>query len=153
MKWRELIKERSSIRSYKDKKVDEKLLEQVRQYMKELSPLIPEQKTEILLLGKEAGPRLEGIVGYMGNAFFAPNYILLLGEDSEEGYIHAGYLDLISIRLLSFSGLPCPKLMQVVTVRGELIFRAVFTAFASLIDKKQVFNFSSVSFNSNCAAR
>ena len=92
MKWRELIKERSSIRSYKDKKVDEKLLEQVRQYMKELSPLIPEQKTEILLLGKEAGPRLEGIVGYMGNAFFAPNYILLLGEDSEEGYIHAGYL-------------------------------------------------------------
>ena len=39
MKWRELIKERSSIRSYKDKKVDEKLLEQVRQYMKELSPL------------------------------------------------------------------------------------------------------------------
>ena len=92
MKWRELIKERSSIRSYKDKKVDEKLLEQIRQYMKELSPLIPEQKTEILLLGKEAGPRLEGIVGYMGNAFFAPNYILLLGEDSEEGYIHAGYL-------------------------------------------------------------
>ena len=92
MKWRELIKERSSIRSYKDKKVDEKLLEQVRQYMKELSPLIPEQKTEILLLGKEAGPRLEGIVGYMGNAFFAPNYILLLGEDSEESYIHAGYL-------------------------------------------------------------
>ena len=92
MKWRELIKERSSIRSYKDKKVDEKLLEQVQQYMKELSPLIPEQKTEILLLGKEAGPRLEGIVGYMGNAFFAPNYILLLGEDSEEGYIHAGYL-------------------------------------------------------------
>lgn len=50
MKWRELIKERSSIRSYKDKKVDEKLLEQVQQYMKELSPLIPEQKTEILLL-------------------------------------------------------------------------------------------------------
>ena len=35
---------------------------------------------------------MEGIVGYMGNAFFAPNYILLLGEDSEEGYIHAGYL-------------------------------------------------------------
>ena len=37
MRWGELIKERSSIRSYKDKKVDEKLLEQVRQYMKELS--------------------------------------------------------------------------------------------------------------------
>ena len=92
MKWRELIKERSSIRSYKDKKVDEKLLEQLRQYMKELSSLLPEQNTEIRLLGKEAGPRLEGIAGYMGNAFFAPNYLILLGEDSEESRIHAGYL-------------------------------------------------------------
>lgn len=92
MRWGELIKERSSIRSYKDKKVDEKLLEQLQQSMKELSPLLPEQNTEIRLFGKEAGPRLEGIAGYMGNAFFAPNYLILLGEDSEESRIHAGYL-------------------------------------------------------------
>mgnify|MGYP001739708823 CR=1 FL=1 len=50
MKWRELIKERSSIRSYKDKKVDEKLLEQVQQYMKELSPLIPATSMQVIWL-------------------------------------------------------------------------------------------------------
>lgn len=100
MNYEELIQKRQSIRSFRDKAVKKEQMDEVKRYFDEMEKLKPEIPVSVLLCAEHAGERLEGVVGYRGNAFFVPLYIVLLSEEKDGCYENAGYIsEALSLKL------------------------------------------------------
>lgn len=100
MKYEELIERRQSIRSFYEKELSTEQIKEITEYCEKAKKLCPEIPLAVEFCAEGAGARMEGVVGYRGNAFFAPMYLVLLSEE-QEGYLeNAGFLaEGISLKL------------------------------------------------------
>lgn len=100
MNYEELIQQRQSIRSFRDKAVSAEQMAEIKDYFNNCERLIPDIRVSLELCTGDAGTRLEGVVGYRGNAFFAPLYLVLLSEEKEGFYENMGYMaEALSLKL------------------------------------------------------
>ena len=84
---------RKSIREFTDKPVSGELKEALKKSFAECRRLVPDIKTEILILDQSECGCLQGNAGYEGLTFEAPAYLLLLSE-VKPGYLeNAGYMN------------------------------------------------------------
>lgn len=93
MDYKKLILERKSVRDYKKNKVDEKLLNQLKNYYKSERKLVDGIEIEVLIKEKDdVFQQLQGIAGYKNNMIEAPHYIIIL-SDKKDNYIeNTGYI-------------------------------------------------------------
>ena len=93
MNYSALIENRKSVRAFADKKVSPALLGQIRKYYREGGKrLLPELRTDLVVLGSDAREALEGAAGYNEFLVGAPQYLVLLSEQHELAELNAGYL-------------------------------------------------------------
>ncbi len=93
MNYSALIQNRKSVRAFIEKAVCTSELESIKEYYsKSVKRLIPELKTELLVLGTEAREALEGAAGYSSYLVGAPHYLVLLSEKAEYAGENAGYI-------------------------------------------------------------
>lgn len=93
MNYSALIENRKSVRAFTDKKVSAVLLGRIRKYYRDSGKrLVPELKTDLVILGEDAREALEGAAGYNQFLVGAPQYMLLLSEKHELAGLNAGYL-------------------------------------------------------------
>ena len=93
MNYSALIQNRKSFREFTDKRVSKTALENIKLYhRRSVHRLIPELKTELLVVGTEARSRLEGAAGYHQFLVGAPQYLVLLSEKHERAYLNAGFV-------------------------------------------------------------
>ena len=93
MNYSALIENRKSVRAFTDKKVSPALLGRIRKYYREGGKrLIPELRTDLVVLGSDAREALEGAAGYNEFLVGAPQYLVLLSEQHELAELNAGYL-------------------------------------------------------------
>lgn len=92
MKYVEKIEKRQSIREYRKKELTQEQIDQITAYLPDARRLFPEIELELKIAGDTAKNRLEGIVGYGGNAFGAPDYLILLSEHKDYYLENAGYV-------------------------------------------------------------
>ena len=91
MNYEELIERRESIRKYHDKAVSDALIDEITAYFTDSEKLIPELEVSLTAC-KGMADRLEGVVGYQGNAFHAPLYFVIASAEHEHMYMNAGFL-------------------------------------------------------------
>ncbi len=92
MRYMKKIEQRQSTRSFKKKAISKKQAEEITKAFKNTKRLLPDIDVELVIAGDDAGVRLEGLAGYGGNSFLAPNYLVIL-SDKEPGYLeNSGYL-------------------------------------------------------------
>lgn len=108
MKYEELIQSRQSIRSFYNKALSAEQIAEIKTYFEQEEKLISEIPVAVEVCTENAGVRLEGVVGYMGNAFFAPAYIVLLSEE-KDGYLeNAGFIaEGVSLKLVEMGLSSC----------------------------------------------
>ena len=93
MNYRALIQNRKSFRQFQDRKVSTADIEKVQNhYDRHVRRLIPEIKTELLILGVETRDALEGAAGYNQFLVGAPQYLVLLSEEHPRAYLNAGFI-------------------------------------------------------------
>ncbi|MGN0362710.1 MAG: nitroreductase family protein [Bilifractor sp.] len=93
MDYKRLIEDRQSVREYKKKSIPEDDLNEIRVFFRNASRLIDGIDTEIrIYTDPDMKNRLEGVVGYRGMAFGAPDYIVIFSEKKEHYLYNAGYL-------------------------------------------------------------
>ena len=93
MDYRKAAEARKSIREFTDKPVSGELKEALKKSFAECRRLVPDIKTEILILDQSECGCLQGNAGYEGLTFEAPAYLLLLSE-VKPGYLeNAGYMN------------------------------------------------------------
>ena len=93
MNYSALIENRKSVRAFTDKKVSPALLGEIRKYYREGGKrLLPELKTDLVVLGSDAREALEGAAGYNEFLVGAPQYLVLLTEKHDLAALNAGYL-------------------------------------------------------------
>lgn len=93
MNYLELIESRESIRDFFTKPVEKKRLEEIESFFDATPRLCPQIQVELLIINNDdASKRLAGVVGYRGNAFNAPSYIVLLSENKEHYLENAGFI-------------------------------------------------------------
>ena len=93
MDYRKAAEARKSIREFTDKPVSGEVKAALTKCFAECRRLVPDIKTDIVILdGSECG-QLQGNAGYEGLTFEAPAYLLLLSE-VKPGYLeNAGYMN------------------------------------------------------------
>lgn len=91
MEYMERIKERKSVRAYKEKKIPDQVLEELRAHFENGMRLIPDIEMELYFLDSDVKDKLEGAAGYKGFMIGAPRYTLLLSERKEYYIENAGY--------------------------------------------------------------
>lgn len=93
MDYRKVAEARKSIREFTDKPVSGELKEALKKSFAECRRLVPDIKTEILILDRSECGCLQGNAGYEGLTFEAPAYLLLLSE-VKPGYLeNVGYMN------------------------------------------------------------
>lgn len=93
MDYKNLIMNSKSVRSFKEKEVEAKNLEEIKKYIEIAKVLVPGIETELKFYDKgEVYDKMEGLAGYNGFLIDAPHYMLLL-SDKKDNYIeNAGYI-------------------------------------------------------------
>lgn len=93
MDYKQLISEKYSVRDYKDKKVNEKALEELKKYSESCPRLVHGITMDIHFMDhQEVYPQLNGSAGYHGILINAPHYVILLSEEQEYYRENAGYV-------------------------------------------------------------
>lgn len=101
-----LVKDRKSIRSFKDNAVSEDDQNAVVSFFRDkCHKLLPEIATEVQIFSGTAGDQLEGVIGYQGFAFHAPYYLFILSAKADGMYENAGYIGEDMILKLTEMGL------------------------------------------------
>ncbi|WP_432667560.1 nitroreductase family protein [Wukongibacter baidiensis] len=93
MKLNKIIKDRRSVREYKDKKVEKNLLEDLLAALSNKRRLQEDIELDFQLIedGEEAYKKLDGLVGYFGKVIKAPHYFYIVSE-TKDGYLeNSGY--------------------------------------------------------------
>lgn len=94
MKTNKIIKEKRSVREYKEKKVDKHLIEDLLENIKNKRKLKDDIDVsfEFIENGEDVYKSLDGLVGYFGKLIKAPHYIYIASE-IKDGYLeNGGYL-------------------------------------------------------------
>ena len=92
MNYLELIEKRNSIRDFLKKPVEPNKLDEITSFFNS-APKLFDVNTQILIAADEdTTQRLSGVVGYSGNSFNAPAYIVILSEDKDNYLINAGFM-------------------------------------------------------------
>ena len=92
MNYLELIEKRNSIRDFLNKPVEPNKLDEITSFFNS-APKLFDVNTQILIAADEdTTQRLSGVVGYRGNSFNAPAYIVILSEDKDNYLINAGFM-------------------------------------------------------------
>lgn len=94
MKTNKVIKDTRSVREYKDKKIDKKIIDDLLNDLNTQKGLRDDIKIDFNFLedGKDAYEKLDGLVGYFGKLIKAPSYIYIVSQ-TKDGYLeNAGYL-------------------------------------------------------------
>lgn len=92
MKYMEKIEKRKSIREFKKKELEAEKIEKIFQGFEDVKRLIPEIDVELVVRSGDTKNRLEGVTGYRGKSFMAPDYLILLSEKADYYLENAGYL-------------------------------------------------------------
>ncbi len=88
-----LIEERRSSRAFKKKAVSKDLVSEIYAYHDSgCARLIPEIKTELIIVNEEAKENLEKAAGYNEFLVGAPQYMVLLSDEKEGFLMNAGYI-------------------------------------------------------------
>ena len=92
MNYLELIEKRNSIRDFLKKPVEPNKLDEITSFFNSAQKLF-DVNTQILIAADEdTTQRLSGVVGYRGNSFNAPAYIVILSKDKDNYLINAGFM-------------------------------------------------------------
>ena len=92
MNYLELIEKRNSIRDFLKKPVEPNNLDEITSFFNSAQKLF-DVNTQILIAADEdTTQRLSGVVGYRGNSFNAPAYIVILSKDKDNYLINAGFM-------------------------------------------------------------
>lgn len=94
MQIRDVIKEKRSIREYKDKPLDENVIDNLVEYFQQVDPLIEDIAVKFYFIedGHKIHDLLLGNAGYHGMAIDAPHYIVLLSEEKPHYLKNAAYM-------------------------------------------------------------
>ncbi|MBQ3193118.1 MAG: nitroreductase family protein [Oscillospiraceae bacterium] len=93
MNYSALIQNRKSVRAFSDKKVPAELLAEIEVYYNRYAKrLIPEIKTELLILDDSTKEGLEGAAGYNSFLVGSHQYLVLLSDKHELAHVNAGFL-------------------------------------------------------------
>ena len=93
MNYNALIQNRKSVRAFSDKKVPAELLAEIEIYFHNAAKrLIPEIKTDLIILDDRTKEGLEGAAGYNNFLVGSHQYLVLLSEKQELAQINAGFL-------------------------------------------------------------
>ena len=107
MNYMEKIEARMSTREFKKKELSEKQIDSIKKAFLDTMRLDRDIDVSLEIVGGDAGVRLEGLAGYGGNAFMAPNYLVIL-SDQKPGYMeNTGYLTEDLILSLTEMGIDC----------------------------------------------
>ncbi len=87
-----MIQNRKSVRAFRTKKVPASIQSEIKAYYENCPKLLPEVKTELLVLDESVQKTLEGTAGYEKFMIGAPNYLVLLSEENENAEINGGYI-------------------------------------------------------------
>lgn len=105
MDYNKAIEARKSIREFVGKDIAETQIDAIKNCFQDLSRMVPDIKTEYVLVNGADHQYLKGHIGYYGMSFEAPLYLLLLSE-VRPGYIeNAGYINEDMILRLTDMGL------------------------------------------------
>ena len=93
MNYSALIENRRSVREFTDKKIPVARLGDIRKYYRNHAKrLLPELRTDLVILDSKAREALEGAAGYNRFLVGAPHYMVLLSDRHELATVNAGYL-------------------------------------------------------------
>lgn len=93
MDYRQMIKEKHSVRDYKDKKVDAKIAKEIRDYANRCPKLVDDIAVDIRFMDYDDVYRqIDGFAGYKGILIEAPHYAILLSEKKDHYIENAGYV-------------------------------------------------------------
>ena len=93
MDYNALIQNRKSVRAFRSRKVAASVLSQIRDYYNNDCPrLVPDIKTELLILDDSFKDKLEGSAGYDKAMIGAPDYMVLLSDPSDKAELNGGFI-------------------------------------------------------------
>lgn len=93
MNYSALIENRKSVRAFTGKTVPAARLGDIRKYYRnEAKRLLPELRTDLVILDNRVQQALEGSAGYNEFLVGAPHYLILLSDQHELSDLNAGYL-------------------------------------------------------------
>lgn len=93
MNYSALIQNRRSVREFRDTRVSDDILAQVKNYYQQsVRRLIPGIGTELYIFGTGTREALEGAAGYHKFLVGAPRYLVLLSEDHPQAGLNAGFM-------------------------------------------------------------
>ena len=89
-----LIEKRRSIREYRNRALSEEQKSEIQRFFDGAEQLVTgtDAQPELLICENDARRRLEGVVGYRGNAFDAPAYLVLLSNSADHYLENAGFM-------------------------------------------------------------
>ena len=92
MRYMDAIEKRQSVRNFQSKELSVNQIYLLEDFFKEVPHLVDGIATEMVIMGDTTGVRLEGVAGYEGHCFNAPNYVFILSE-KKDGYLeNAGFI-------------------------------------------------------------
>ena len=92
MNYLELIEKRNSIRDFLKKPVEQAKLDEITGFFNSAQKLFDVNTQLLIFSNEDTAQRLTGVVGYRGNAFNAPSYLVMLSEEKENYLINAGFV-------------------------------------------------------------
>lgn len=93
MDYKNIIMNKSSVRDYKEKKVDEKIILELSRYANTCPRLTEDIEMDIRIMDNDVVYRqLDGFAGYHGIMINAPHYVILLSEKKDHYMENAGYV-------------------------------------------------------------
>lgn len=92
MKVLERIEKRQSMRSYIRKELGRTEIAEAEAYFHKCRRLIPSIEVEFMIFTGDTYEKLNGMIGYQGNAFNAPAYLVILSEKADYYYENSGYI-------------------------------------------------------------
>lgn len=93
MDYKSIILSKSSVRDYKEKKVDAKIMKELSSYANSCPKLSNEIEMDIRIMDNDVVYRqLDGFAGYHGILINAPHYIIMLSEKKDHYIENAGYV-------------------------------------------------------------
>lgn len=93
MDYKNLIHKIKSVRDYKETKVSEDILYEIKHSYEKGKKLVHDIEIEVFIKNKEEiYEQLEGIAGYKENMIEAPHYIVILSEEKKDYIENTGYI-------------------------------------------------------------
>ena len=92
MNYLELIEKRNSIRDFLRKPVEQAKLDEITGFFNSAQNLFDVNTQLLIFSNEDTAQRLTGVVGYRGNAFNAPSYLVMLSEEKDNYLINAGFV-------------------------------------------------------------